>query len=77
MLVADFLLSPLAQSRKAVSLTYWGDPSVIAYDRLTSTQRALFDAEPIGGGDLGPALTEPHPSWMTALEGLWVARYGS
>ena len=76
MLVADFLLSPLAQSRKA-SLTHWGDPSVIAYDRLTSTQRALFDAEPIGGGDLGPALTEPHPSWMTALEGLWVARYGS
>lgn len=76
MLVADFLLSPLAQSRKA-SLTHWGDPSVIAYDRLKASDRALFDAEPIGGGDLGPALTEPDPSWMTALEQLWTARYGS
>ena len=76
MVAANFLLSPQAQARKA-SLTYWGDPTVLSLDRLDDAGRALFAAEPTGNNDIGPALTEPDPSWMAALEAAWEARYGS
>lgn len=76
MLVADFLLSPIAQARKT-NLLYWGDPSVIEYDRLSVDQRALFNENIRLSTDLGPTLSEPHPSWMEALEAEWEVRYGS
>jgi putative thiamine transport system substrate-binding protein len=77
LVAADFLLSPEAQARKQ-DPAVWGDPTVLSIDRLTPEQRALFDRLPQGVAtprDLGRALPEPHPSWVTALEHEWTARY--
>lgn len=80
MVVANFLLSPEAQARKQ-DPRYWGDDTVLAMDRLTAEQRALFEAVPAGPAsvapeDLGPVLLEPHPTWMTRIEAEWTRRYG-
>lgn len=77
--VANFLLSPEAQARK-VDPRVWGDPTVLALHKLPPEERALFEALPRGVADLPPdqlgrALPEPHPSWMTALETEWRNRY--
>ncbi|HMC16675.1 MAG TPA: ABC transporter substrate-binding protein, partial [Albitalea sp.] len=37
----NFLLSPLAQARKA-DIAVWGDPTVLAIDRLGAADKALF-----------------------------------
>jgi putative thiamine transport system substrate-binding protein len=77
MVTANFLLSPEAQARKQDPAT-WGDPTVLALDRLTAEQRAAFDRLPQGIAtprDLGRALPEPHPSWVAALEQAWIERY--
>ena len=78
MVVANFLLSPEAQARKA-DPNYWGDPMVLDLTLLDDEQRALFEsidhgiwALPLGEGDV---LSEPHASWTKALEEAWVARY--
>ncbi|TVQ53562.1 MAG: ABC transporter substrate-binding protein [Rhodobacteraceae bacterium] len=81
MATADFLLSPEAQARKA-DPAVWGDGPVIAVDALPPEDRALFDAIDFGVGalgpaDLGPALPEPHPSWVRLLEAEWARRYGA
>jgi putative thiamine transport system substrate-binding protein len=78
---ADFLLSPEAQARKQ-DPQHWGDPTVLALDKLTPEDRAKFDAIDLGVAtlkpdQLGPALDEPHPSWMERLEAEWLKRYGS
>jgi putative thiamine transport system substrate-binding protein len=79
--VADFLLSPEAQARKQ-DPRIWGDPTVLAIDKLPAAARALFDGLPLGVAtltplELGPVLPEPHPGWMTEIESLWRQRYGS
>jgi putative thiamine transport system substrate-binding protein len=79
MAVADFLLSPEAQLHKQ-DAEIWGDPTVLAMDQLTPEDRAAFAAQPRGVATLapealGPALPEPHPSWMTMIEEAWRARY--
>jgi len=77
LVAADFLLSPEAQARKA-DPEIWGDPTVLALDRLEPEERAAFDRLPEGVAtprDLGRALPEPHPSWVAALEQAWIARY--
>lgn len=79
--VADFLLSPAAQIRKA-NPDIWGDPSVLAPHRLSATDRAAFDALPRGvatlrESDLAKTLAEPHPSWVGRLETAWRKRYAS
>jgi putative thiamine transport system substrate-binding protein len=79
MVVADFLLSPEAQLRKQ-DPSVWGDPTVLAMDKLGPADRARFAALPLGvatlsPAELGPALLEPHPSWMTRLEAEWRRRY--
>lgn len=66
--VANFLLSPAAQERKAEP-AFWGDPSVLRADALPATQQQA------------PALrfksvAEPHPSWQLRLEAAWAKRYG-
>lgn len=66
--VANFLLSPAAQARKAEP-AFWGDPSVLRADALPATQQPV------------PALrfksvAEPHPSWQLRLEAAWAERYG-
>jgi putative thiamine transport system substrate-binding protein len=79
MVVADFLLSPEAQLRKQ-DPSVWGDPTVLAMDKLDAADRRKFSALPLGvatlsPAELGPALLEPHPSWMTRLEAEWRRRY--
>lgn len=81
MVVANFLLSPRAQARKAHP-EIWGEPTVLSMDRLSAQDRALFENLPrgpatLGPDALGPTLPEPHPSWMTRIEEAWLTRYGS
>lgn len=81
MVVADFLLSPEAQARKADEAV-WGDPTVLDYDLLTAEGRALFDSLALGPATLPPAargaiLEEPHPSWTEAIEAEWQRRYAA
>jgi putative thiamine transport system substrate-binding protein len=80
MVVADFLLSPEAQARKADE-TVWGDPSVLDYDSLNAEGRALFDTLRRGVATLpererGALLAEPHASWLSAIAQRWQQRYG-
>lgn len=79
MVVADFLLEPEAQARKE-DPAVWGDPTVLDLAALTPEGRARFEALELGpatlpSDELGPALPEPHPSWMERLEQGWTARY--
>lgn len=80
MVLADFLLSPEAQAHKQ-DPAVWGDPTVLAVDRLPAEERARFDGLDLGVATLppealGPTLPEPHPSWVEAIEHEWARRYG-
>ncbi|MEM7463384.1 MAG: ABC transporter substrate-binding protein [Pseudomonadota bacterium] len=80
LVLANFLLSPEAQLRKQDPVI-WGDPTVLAMDKLPSDMRANFEAldlgiATLGPADLGPTLHEPHASWMTRIEEEWIRRYG-
>lgn len=74
----NFLLSPLAQARKA-DIRHWGDPTVLAVERLPAPQRQLFEGQAVPGTVTrpAPALPEPHASWVEALEREWTRRYGT
>lgn len=79
--VANFMLSPEAQIRKA-DPRIWGDPTVLAPHRLSAADRTALDALPrgvatLGAADLARTLAEPHPSWMPAIEAAWKRRYGA
>ncbi|MCE8022208.1 ABC transporter substrate-binding protein [Halomonas sp. MCCC 1A11036] len=79
MVVANFLLSPEAQARKQ-DLSVWGDPTVLDVTRLDAETRSLFEQRSDNPAlpppeALAETLPEPHPSWMTALQGAWQARY--
>lgn len=75
---ADFLLSPEAQARKA-DIAVWGDPTVLAVERLSAAQQALFKGKSLPGQveKSAPAIPEPHGSWVAPLEQAWLKRYGS
>lgn len=80
LVTANFLLSPEAQARKQ-DPDVWGDPTVLAMDKLSGEDRARFEALDLGVATLppeklGPAIAEPHASWMTRLEEEWKRRYG-
>lgn len=80
LVLADFLLSPQAQARKQ-DPKVWGDPTVLAMEKLPPDARARFSALDLGVAtlppdQLGPALAEPHPSWVERLEAEWARRYG-
>ncbi len=80
MVFADFLLSPEAQARKQ-DPEVWGDPTVLAVDRLSPEDRARFEALELGiatlpPSELGSTLPEPHPSWVGRIEHEWARRYG-
>lgn len=77
MVVANFLLSPAAQARKA-DIAHWGDPTVLDLAKLPAAERALFQATPLPGQvkQTVPALPEPHASWVEPIEKEWVRRYG-
>ncbi len=77
--VADFLLSPEAQAKKADPDT-WGDPTVLSMARLKPSDKARFKKLSLGiatlsAEQLGKTLPEPHSSWTTALEQAWQKRY--
>lgn len=79
MVVADFLLSPEAQAHKQ-DLAVWGDHTVLDVARLEDDTRAMFALDESHPAMLPPealqqTLPEPHPSWMTALQDAWQARY--
>jgi putative thiamine transport system substrate-binding protein len=81
LVAADFLLSPEAQARKQ-DPNVWGDPTVLDLAKLTPDDRARFEALDLGVATLppdrlGPALDEPHPSWMRRLEVEWARRFGA
>jgi len=75
--VANFFLSPAAQARKA-DIKVWGDPTVLAVDRLPAAERALFTntAAPGQVARPAPAWPEPHGSWVDPIEQAWARRYG-
>ena len=74
---ANFLLSAQAQARKA-DIALWGDPTVLAVDKLPAAQRAWFQSATLPGQlqTFAPAIPEPHASWVDALEKEWARRYG-
>ena len=77
--VANFLMSPEAQAHKA-DTSIWGDPTVLALDKLAESDRALFEQLPAGvatlsADELGAVLREPDASWVPALERAWQQRY--
>jgi putative thiamine transport system substrate-binding protein len=79
MVFANFLMSAEAQARKA-NTEIWGDPTVLAMNKLSASEKALFDALPAGEATLSPAelsnvLLEPHASWVEAIEKAWLERY--
>lgn len=74
--VANFLLSPEAQARKA-DVSIWGDPSVLHPDRVPQDLRgALFERPMPSLPASVPMLAEPHASWVAVLEAEWTQRYG-
>lgn len=79
MVVADFLLTPEAQSHKS-SPDLWGEPTVLDLDKLSRAERRLFDDLPRGramptAADLQRVLPEPHPSWTLRISEEWQRRY--
>lgn len=78
LVVANFLLSPEAQLRKA-DPTLWGDPTVLALDRLAPNDWARFmvqqGAAMPSPQEMARVLPEPHPDWAARLEAEWRRRY--
>lgn len=79
-LVANFLLSPEAQAQKQKAHV-WGDKTVLIQSTLTPQQQALFKtAKPhpsaLPFNSIKRTLSEPHPSWVSAIMQGWQARFG-
>ena len=73
----NFLLSPEAQARKG-DINVWGDPTILALDKLSKSQQKTIQQQAIGGlKEVVPTLKEPHASWVDKLEKEWLKRYGS
>ena len=80
-LVANFLLSPEAQAQKQIP-DVWGDNTVLVQSDLTPEQQAMFktstphpSALPVGS--IERIVSEPHPSWVAAIQQGWEKRYGA
>jgi putative thiamine transport system substrate-binding protein len=75
---ANFLMSPLAQARKA-DISVWGDPTVLAPGKLSAQDAARFTAGAAPGqiDRPAPTLPEPHGSWVDPIEKEWLRRYGA
>ena len=71
LVVANFLLAPEAQARKA-DPDVWGDPTVLDVDALAEEDSALFAAEiPVDA----PTLPEPHVSWTDVIAQVWAEEF--
>lgn len=74
--VANFLMSPQAQIRKATP-AIWGDPTILDSDKLSAPlNKQLEDLVPESLQPV-PFLAEPHAAWVSAIEKAWLQRYGS
>ncbi|MCC5957130.1 MAG: ABC transporter substrate-binding protein [Natronohydrobacter sp.] len=81
LLLANLILDPEIQAR-AQDPAVLGFQTVLGMDRLSSEDRARFEALELGVATLAPdemgtGLLEPHPSWMTRIAEDWSARYGT
>jgi putative thiamine transport system substrate-binding protein len=81
LVVANLLLDPAVQAR-AQDPAVLGFQTVLNLAALAPQDRARFDALDLGIATLppeklGPALLEPHPSWMTRISADWISRYGA
>ncbi|TDF35454.1 ABC transporter substrate-binding protein [Alteromonadaceae bacterium M269] len=79
MVIANFLLSPAAQAKKA-DIEVWGDMSALDIDNLEPEAQALFEKlqqekRLILPNQFERSLAEPHPSWTKYLERVWLERY--
>lgn len=76
-IVANFLLSAEAQARKS-DLKVWGDPTVLDMAKLNSEDAKMFTAEIMPGSVSmsGPAIVEPHGSFVPLIEASWLDHYG-
>ena len=79
-LVANFMLSVKAQAKKQQA-TIWGDRTVLDLSVLSPSEQAQFSpAKPhpsaLPSNHKSPSLSEPHPSWSSALTRQWLTRYG-
>jgi putative thiamine transport system substrate-binding protein len=80
LVVANLLLDPQVQAR-AQDPGVLGFQTVLNLSALSDDDRARFDALDLGvatlaPADLGPALLEPHASWMARISEDWIRRYG-
>jgi putative thiamine transport system substrate-binding protein len=75
--VANFLLSAEAQARKN-DFKIWGDPTVLDVTKLSAGDAKLFMASAAPGSVTlaGPAILEPHGSFVPLIEATWLAHYG-
>lgn len=79
-LVANFLLSPEAQAYKQ-DPAVWGDKTVLVQQMLDKPQQLLFQSSrphpsALAIDAITHTLSEPHPSWVKAIQQGWEARYG-
>lgn len=79
-MVANLLLDPEVQAR-AQDPAVLGFQTVLNLNALNDYDRARFAALSLGVATLtpealGPALLEPHSSWMTRIAEDWQSRYG-
>jgi putative thiamine transport system substrate-binding protein len=76
--IANFLISPEAQARKA-DLKTWGDPTVLAMAKLSPGEAKLFTGGDVAGSvkNPAPAIPEPHGSWVPLIEAAWLEHYGA
>lgn len=76
--VANFLLSPAAQARKA-DISVWGDPTVLAANKIPASEAVKLNVA-VAPGQVertAPVLPEPHGSWVDPIEKEWLRRYGA
>ncbi len=76
--MANFLLSAEAQARKN-DLKIWGDPTVLDVTKLSAEDAKLFTAAPAPGSVSipGPAILEPHASFVALIESTWLSHFGN
>jgi len=81
LVIANLILDPAVQAR-AQDPAVLGFQTVLDVAALPPEDKARFDALTLGAAtlspaDLGPALLEPHASWVTRIAADWVTRYGT
>ncbi|MGB7800009.1 ABC transporter substrate-binding protein [Buttiauxella sp.] len=74
--LANFLMSPQAQIRKATPAV-WGDMTILASATLPPPLDRQLDAQKPAHLQTVPYLAEPHAAWVNALEKEWLQRYGA